>query len=518
MDEKQEQNPNVTRRQTVLSPRHQRFALILGGILVQAAVFAVMLIAFSRYFAYFYWVCVLLSVGVSLFVSTRRTKLAYKIAWIVPILVLPIVGGTMYLVLGGGRRPKFEKAATARSYRRHLTGQVEETDLARYGADCAQQVRYLKNAALCPAYRNTETRYFPTGEAFFPVLLEELEQAERYIFLEYFVVAGGVLWSQVMDILIRKAQAGVDVRLIYDGVGSAPTLPPNYPGTLADLGIRCRPFQPFRPVLSIHQNNRDHRKLLVIDGTLGAVGGMNLADEYIGEKERFGVWKDNALLLRGEAVWSLVVFFLDMWDREGERSDYDAFRPRALPPVNYTGGLTVPYADTPMPQDTICADLYLQMITKAKKYLYITTPYLIIDETMTAALCTAARSGVDVRIVTPHIPDKKVVFAVTRSNYPVLLEAGVRVYEFTPGFMHSKLVVADDLYASVGSCNLDYRSFYLQFENGAWLWGDPAVRAIRDDILDTLDRCQEIRPEDQERLPPLARLRIVFYRLFAPVF
>ena len=413
MEEKNQ--TDVRRYQTVFSPRHQRFALVAGSILAQAAVFALMLTAFSRYFAYFYWLCVLVSVGVSLFISTRKTKLAYKMAWIVPILVLPIVGGAMYLILGGGRKPKFEKAATARRYRRHLTGTVPEPDLTGRGPDCVQQVRYLRTAALCPAYRNTETRYFPTGAAFFPVLLEELERAERYIFLEYFVVAGGELWSQVLDVLIRKAQAGVDVRLMYDGVGSAPTLPARYDRTLGELGIQCRPFQPFRPVLSIHQNNRDHRKILIVDGVTGAVGGMNLADEYIGKKERFGEWKDNALLLRGEAVWSLVVFFLDMWDR-GEGADYDAFRPAALPPVNAAGGLVVPYADTPMPSDTICADLYLQMITKAKEYLYITTPYLIIDETMTAALSTAARSGVDVRILTPHIPDKKVVFQVTRSN------------------------------------------------------------------------------------------------------
>ena len=518
MERKHTTDPDLTPRQPGFSPRRQRFALVCLSILLQAGVFALMLTAFTRYFAYFYWVCVLVSVAVSLFISTRKTKLAYKIAWIIPILVLPIVGGAMYLVLGGGRKPKFEKAATARSYRRHLTAVVEPEDLVQYGPDCIQQVRYLKNTALCPAYRNTETRYFPMGADFFPVLLEELEKAEHYIFLEYFVVAGGEMWSAVLDVLIRKAQAGVDVRLIYDGVGSAPTLPKDYPKTLEAVGVHCRPFQPFRPVLSIHQNNRDHRKLLVVDGVTGAVGGLNLADEYIGKKERFGVWKDNALLLRGEAVWSLVVFFLDMWDREGEETDYELFRPKALPPVNTAGGLVVPYADTPMPSDTICADLYLQMITKAKRYLYITTPYLVIDETMTAALCTAARSGVDVRIVTPHIPDKKVVFQVTRSNYPVLLDAGVRVYEFTPGFMHSKTVVADDRYASVGSCNLDYRSFYLQFENGVWLWGDPSVEAVRDDVLETLDQCREIFLRDMEKTPPLTRFLTVFYRLFAPTF
>ena len=235
-------------------------------------------------------------------------------------------------------------------------------------------------------------------------------------------------------------------------------------------------------------------------------------------KERFGYWKDNALRLRGEAVWSLAVFFLTMWNHQNPHTDFSPFRPKALPPVNTTGGIVVPYADTPDPADTVGADLHLQMITKAKRYLYLTTPYLVIDETITAALCTAARSGVDVRILTPHIPDKKVVFEVTQSNYPVLLEAGVRIYEFTPGFLHSKTVVADDLYASVGSCNLDYRSFYLQFENGVWLCGDPAVFHLRDDFLQTLEVSQEITLDDSRTLPLFQRLLRSIYRLFSPLF
>ena len=373
----------------------------------------------------------------------------------------------MYIILGGSRKPHYRRAETRRAMKHYLVPQLSTTDFLHYGADAMQQAWYLEHAALCPAYRNTETTYYPTGADFFPVFLRELAQAKEYIFLEYFIIAEGSMWSDVLDILTEKAAAGVEVRVIYDGVGSAPTLPSDYPQQLAQKGIRCQEFQPFRPLLSIHQNNRDHRKICVIDGVTGFVSGLNLADEYVDRKERFGYWKDNALRLRGEAVWSLAVFFLTMWNHQNPHTDFSPFRPKALPPVNTTGGIVVPYADTPDPADTVGADLHLQMITKAKRYLYLTTPYLVIDETITAALCTAARSGVDVRILTPHIPDKKVVFAVTQSNYPVLLEAGVRIYEFTPGFLHSKTVVADDLYASVGSCNLDYRSFYLQFENGA---------------------------------------------------
>lgn len=504
--------------QSTLTPRRQRMFLIFLSIFLQFGLYVVVLLYFSQYFVYFYWLCLLVSLVVSLFISTRKSKLPYKVAWIIPILLVPIVGGVMFIILGGARSPHYHRAETRRTLKRELSSRLSTVDLLPYGPDALQQAWYLEKTGLCPAYQNTETTYYPTGTAFFPDLLEELEQARDYIFLEYFILAEGSMWSEMLDILTRKAAQGVDVRVIYDGVGSATTLPPDYPDQLHRLGILCRIFQPLRPLLSIHQNNRDHRKLCVIDGVTGFVSGLNLADEYVDRKERFGYWKDNALRLRGEAVWSLTVFFLTMWDHHNPGSDYHLFRPRTLPPLAETGGIVAPYADTPNPADTVCADLHLQMITKAKRYLYVTTPYLTPDETILSALCLAARSGVDVRIMTPHIPDKKVVFAVTRSNYTALLEAGARIYEFTPGFLHSKTVVADDLYASVGSCNLDYRSFYLQFENGVWLCGDPAVLAVRDDFLHTLEVCQEITLDDERKLPLFSRLLRSIYRLFAPLF
>lgn len=503
---------------SVFSPHRQRMALIIASIIAQFAIYVVILVQSSQYFVYFYWICVGVSLAVTLFISTRKFKLAYKVAWIVPILLVPLIGGVMYIILGGSRKPHYRRSEVRRILRKQLPPRLSTTDFLRYGPDAMQQAWYLEHAALCPAYANTETTYYPTGAAFFPDFLAELAQAKEYIFLEYFIIAEGSMWSEVLEILTEKARQGVEVRVIYDGIGSAPTLPADYPDQLHQRGIFCQVFQPFRPMLSIHQNNRDHRKLCVIDGVTGFVGGLNLADEYVDRLDRFGYWKDNALRLRGEAVWSLSVFFLTMWDHQHLQTDFPRFRPKALPPVHAGGGIVVPYADTPDDADTVGADLHLQMITKAKRYLYLTTPYLVIDETISAALCTAARSGVDVRILTPHIPDKKVVFAVTQSNYPVLLEAGVRIYEFTPGFLHSKTVVADDLYASVGSCNLDYRSFYLQFENGVWLCGDPAVFHLRDDFLQTLEVSQEITLDDGRTLPLFQRLMRSIYRLFSPLF
>lgn len=502
----------------VFSPHHQRVLSVAVSIILQFSLYALVLFRFSRYFVYFYWTCFAISLLVALFISTRKTKLAYKVAWIVPILLLPVIGGMTYLMFGGARRPHYHREETRKTFQRELPATLSTTDLMRYGPDALQQAWYLGNTALCPAYTNTETAYFPSGKEFLQDYLAELEKAQDYIFLEYFIISEGSMWDEILEVLTRKAAQGVDVRVIYDGVGSAATLPVKYPDILHARGILCRIFQPLVPVLSIHQNNRDHRKITVIDGVTGYVSGLNLADEYVDRKERFGYWKDNALRLRGEATWSLTVFFLTMWDHQNPHSDFRLFRPRQLPPLETTGGIVIPYADTPNADDTIGADLYLQMISKAKRYLYITTPYLAIDETITSALCIAARTGVDVRIMTPHIPDKKGVFAVTQSNYPVLLEAGARIFEFTPGFVHTKTMVADDLYASVGSCNLDYRSFYLQFENGVWLCGDPAVLSVRDDFLQTMEVCQEITLDDCRTLSFPRRIVQTVYRLFAPLF
>ncbi|MBR5534376.1 MAG: cardiolipin synthase [Ruminiclostridium sp.] len=504
---------------SAFTPHHQRTFWVVLSILLQIGLVLGVVHFFNQYFVFFYWVCVVVSVLVALFIATRRNKLAYKVAWIVPILLVPVVGGLMYIFLGGGRKPQFRRKDAIKVYQQELIPTLDNLDFLPYGPDAAQQAWYLQNSALCPAYRNTETRYFSTGEAFFPVFLEELSKARRYIFLEYFIIAEGSMWDEILDILKEKATQGVEIRVIYDGIGSANTLDADYHETLEAIGIHCRPFHPFLPILSIHQNNRDHRKLCVIDGMTGFVSGLNIADEYIARKTRFGYWKDNALLLRGEAVWSLTVCFLTMWDDgRKEKSDYPWFRPQDLPRAEDPKGLVIPYGDTPFPEDTVCEDLLLLMITKARNYLYLTTPYLILDETITSALRAAARSGVDVRVMTPRIPDKKAVFAVTQSNYASLLEAGVQIYEFTPGFLHSKTVVADDLYASVGSCNLDYRSFCLQFENGVWLCGTDSVISVRDDFLETVPLCDEMTLEDCAPKNLLHRLKRSILRLFSPLF
>lgn len=500
------------------SPHLQRFVGIASIILLQLVAFVIVIKQFSSYFIYFYWICVGISLLVSIWIASGKSKLPYKVAWIIPILMFPLFGGLTYFLTGASHRPSKRVLQHTRDQLRHnLTFSLRPSDLRSFGIDVVQQSHFLANTAACPPYQNTETLYFPTGEAFFPVLLEELSKAEHYIFLEYFIISEGDMWLKIQKILAEKAAQGVDVRVIYDDFGSLMTLPKSFPEDMAELGILCSVFQPVRPVLSVHQNNRDHRKLCVIDGIVGFTGGINLADEYINQLERFGYWKDSALLLRGEAVWSLSVMFLQMWEsiRHSE-VDYDHFRPKQLPLVAKHIGFVQPYCDTPLVTDTVCADLHMQMFSKAKWYLYITTPYLIIDETISTALHISARSGVDVRIMIPHIPDKRMVFSVTQSHYYSLLQAGVRIYEFLPGFIHSKTVVADDLYASVGSCNLDYRSFYLQHENGTWLCGTPSVVTIREDFLSSLAFCKEIKLSDCQIPLPKRILRSIL-RLFSPL-
>ena len=498
--------------------------LVLGGLIIilQFSWFVYLLYSATVYSSMVDALFKIASIVLALFVSSRDMRSTYKTSWIFLILALPLFGIPAYYLFGRPgltKRTRMKMDVVSSRIRAYSSPSDDVMSALRAEDDSVgQQAQYLTRYAGYPVYREADTQYYCCGEEMYPQFLEDLKTAKSYIFLEYFIAEPGKMLDAIVEILAQKAKEGVDVRFMYDGIGCIQTLPNKYYRYLQEKGIKCACFQPFRPLMSIIQNNRDHRKITVIDGVTGYVSGLNLADEYVDRKERFGYWKDNALRLRGEATWSLTVFFLTMWDHQNPHSDFRLFRPRQLPPLETTGGIVIPYADTPNADDTIGADLYLQMISKAKRYLYITTPYLAIDETITSALCIAARTGVDVRIMTPHIPDKKGVFAVTQSNYPVLLEAGARIFEFTPGFVHTKTMVADDLYASVGSCNLDYRSFYLQFENGVWLCGDPAVLSVRDDFLQTMEVCQEITLDDCRTLSFPRRIVQTVYRLFAPLF
>ena len=497
-----------------------RSVFVALALLAQITTLFIMVSLFSEYTQTFYWCCIALSVLAALAIVGSRMEPGYKIAWLLLILPFPIFGGVFYLLVGGGTIPKrtqkrmqgmLKKSAQA------LREDFKADDLLPLGGDAAGQASYLERRAACPAYTNTETEYFPLGDDAFPRMLEELEKAQKYIFLEYFIIEPGVFWDSILAILERKAAQGIEVRVIYDDMGCMFTLPRDYDEVLAEKGIQCRVFNRFLPVMSLRLNNRDHRKLLIIDGKVGFTGGINLADEYINVRERFGTWKDSSILLEGDAVWSMTVMFLTMWDNIANwDEDFERFRPPAAPVRPWTGYVQ-PYTDTPLDRETVGQAVYLNMIAKAKNYIYITTPYLVIDVATNTALCNAAKSGVDVRIITPHIPDKRYVFEVTRAHYPPLLEAGVKIYEYTPGFIHAKNFVVDDRFATVGTVNLDYRSLFLHFEDGIWLCEAPCIREIRKDFEETLKVSESYSLRRFKHLNILLQLYRSILRVFAPL-
>jgi cardiolipin synthase len=512
--------PKIRRKKWVRAVFRRRI-FVIGILLLQIAFILTLIAGSSLAFHYINWIFNVLSIAVCIYILNKKEKSAYKLTWIFLILMFPIFGGLLYLFFRSQSNPRRLRRLITESGRRYgalfsLPGD-RLPELAAGNRDCLPQAAYLQNYAGFPVYANTETEYFPSGESFFSRALEELEKAERYIFLEFFILRQGQMLDPIMAILERKARAGLDVRIIYDDLGCFLSLPPDYDKQLEEKGIKCLVFNPFKPILSSHQNNRDHRKLLIIDGKTAFTGGMNLADEYINAIERFGHWKDAAILLRGEAAWSLTLIFLQMWNMETRGEDCRAFYPWGEEPCPVeSDGYVQPYADSPIDDENVGEHVYIQIINNAKSYVYINTPYLVVDDNLLSALTLAAKSGVDVRIITPHRWDKKVVQITSRSYYRQLVSAGVKVYEYSSGFNHSKTFVSDDKVATVGTTNLDFRSLYLHFECGVLIYRTRAIEAMKADFLATIPISHQITGEDCARN---AFQRVVqdVLRLFAPL-
>ena len=475
----------------------------------------------TQYYGVYWGIALTLSVLAVLWIVGNSSNPGYKIGWIIIVLALIPFGSLAYLLLGGNHLSWFNQRrlrTMERRMRQQLGGECDKSSSLALleGPDAGRMAAYLEQTVNCPVYGNTRTKYYPLGDVCYDDILEALRGAERYVFIEYFIIEEGKLWNSVLEILERKAAQGVEVRVIYDDIGSIFTLPANYPAKLEKMGIHCRVFNRLVPVVSLRQNNRDHRKYMIIDGRVAFTGGINMADEYINVKPRFGHWKDTAIRLEGAAVWSMTVSFLSMWDFT--RSEEERFAPyRPAPAPGGVRGYVQPYHDCPWDNEPVGLTVYLNLINRATRYVYITTPYLVIDYSLTMALTAAAKSGVDVRIITPHIPDKKTVFEVTQACYEELIEAGVRIFEYTPGFIHGKNFVVDDKYATVGTVNLDYRSMFLHFENGVLLYGTPTVSDIYEDFLDTQSKSVEITLDDCRRVPLYRRLLRDALRLMAPL-
>ncbi|MBR5519886.1 MAG: cardiolipin synthase, partial [Clostridia bacterium] len=412
-----------------------------------------------------------LGVAVAICVMNREEHPSYRLVWVFVILALPLFGGLFYLtcVYQSSTRRFRKDAVYIDSLCRAALKPTENCLPTLKPADNAYPIaHYLQESIGFPLYRGGNETYFPTGEAFFEALLRELETAKHYIFLEYYIIRDGKMWSQILEILQCKAADGVEVRILYDDFGCFLSLPPQVRRNLETNGIQCRVFNRFRPILSTVQNNRDHRKILIVDGTVGFTGGINLSDEYINATSPLGHWKDAAVMLYGESVRSLLYIFFSLWYRRNDR--YESID-RFLPPVEAnsgTDGFCQPFADSPMDETNVSEHVFLRMIYRAKREIFIQTPYLVLDDALTNALTGAAESGIDVRILVPSRGDNPLVSRTMRSYYPHLITAGVKLYTYTPGFVHAKTIVVDGESAVVGTVNFDYRSLYLQFECGVW--------------------------------------------------
>lgn len=499
----------------------QRVILLVSSFILQIGVISFFLLKYSESFFDFYLASLTLSIIIVFIIINNKSNPSYKIAWIVPVMIFPIFGGLFYLLYGGNKLSTREKLKMVIQNIEMTNALKQDDEIIKKIGDksiyAKNQSEYILNYAKCPVYNNTETTYFKIGEEKFEALLRELKKAEKFIFLEYFIIQEGKMFNSILEILEEKAKQGVDVRLIYDDVGCIVTLPHNYKNTLEAKGIKCRVFNPIKPFFTRRLNNRDHRKIVVIDGDVGFTGGINLADEYINEYEKYGYWKDAGIMLKGDAVWNLTVMFLSMWDYiDNKEEDYIKFKPSKNKYYN-SKGYVQPFDDSPLINEPIGETVYLNLINKAKDYIYINTPYLIIDNEMATALKIAAKSGVDIKIVTPYIPDKKFVHAVTKSYYESFIKDGIEIYEFTPGFMHAKTFVVDDEYGVVGSINLDFRSLYLHYECGVWLYKTDSIKSMKDDYLETLKRCHKVTMEECKNTSSIRKVLRLIIRMFAPL-
>ena len=474
-----------------------RLFLVGLAIVLQFLWFFYLFFCLSRSFTFLNILLIIVAWILVLHLVNRRMNPYFKLAWTVVILGFPMLGILLYVMFGRSELTKHNRRRLERVNReiRPLLEQNEtyQDELVQLDISVANQTRYIRKWAGSPIYKHTRTEYYRCGEEMFPKMMADIRNARHFVFLEYFILDDGYMFSRLIDALEEKAKQGVEVRLVYDDVGCITTLPTGFYKTLKKMNIKCAAFNPFRPILSAVMNNRDHRKILVVDGKVAYTGGLNIADEYINKKERFGYWKDTGVRMEGEAVWSFTCMFLEMWNYiKGSSEDYKAYYIPMAYSEYISDGFVQPYADSPLYRENIAENIYLNIINKAKTYVYIFTPYLIMDHEMLVALCNAAKCGVDVRIVTPGIPDKKIVFFMTQSDYDVLIESGVRIFQYKKGFIHAKNFVCDDKIATVGSVNLDFRSLYLHFECGVFLYDCQAVMDSKRDALQVMRDSEEI--------------------------
>lgn len=496
--------------------------LIFVGIIIMIQLYFLMKIFYStlEYSVILQQSLLFLSVVMVIYILNKKDNPSFQLAWCILILALPLFGGVAYLLFGGKKIPKMLRNEMTKSI--HESNAMLNRDenlqsaIKKYDEDVAVLFNYVQNCGYYPYYDKTQSQYYPSGEVAFEAILKDLKQAKHFIFLEFFIIKEGKMWNEILEVLQQKVQEDIEVYVMYDDAGCVQTLPYRYEEYLNQLGIKCVIFNKLEARLAIKMNNRDHRKLIVIDNQIAYFGGINLSDEYINEWKRFGYWKDSAIRIEGKAVWSATVMFIQFYNAIAKRKlIYQDFKIPCM--ENESEQFILPFSDSPTDDEQIGKNIHINLINKAKKYIYIHTPYLIIDYDMTMSLTRASKNGVEVIITTPAIPDKKYVFAITRNNYQKLLKAGVKIYEFTPGFLHSKNFVCDDLVALVGTINMDYRSYYLHYECGVLVADKQVVLDVKEDYLATLKQSKRIYLEDMEDTNIFMKMIRAFLNIFAPL-
>ena len=504
-----------------------RLSVIVLLVLIQLALTVAAFLWFQQYITHYEVIRAAFTVVMILYLFNSSMDSSSKLTWLMVIAIVPFIGAAflLYSITNVGHRTLQERVDSMIHRTKNVLPQDEEVLKALerdpYGTEDLH--RYINRSGCFPIYDDTDVTYFPLGEDKFAALIPELEKAEKFIYMEYFIIDEGYMWGRILDVLARKAAEGVEVRVMYDGMLEISTLSQDYPKRLAELGIKARSFSPVRPFISTHYNYRDHRKILVIDGKTAFTGGVNLADEYINQRERFGHWKDTAIMVKGSAAQSFTLMFLQMWNVYEETPDFSRIdellaeskeAPAAHDPSK---GYVMPYADSPLDGDKVGESVYIDLFNRATDYVHIMTPYLILDGELEQAIKFASERGVEVSLILPGIPDKEMPYALAKSHYRRLVDAGVHIYEYTPGFVHAKVAVSDDCRAIVGTINLDYRSLYHHFECAAYQYKTPNIPAIEADFEATRAKCKKVTEESITYEKVSMKLKGFVMKLVAPL-
>ncbi len=476
----------------------RRILAIVPAVIIQVLWMCILMSWLAKYATIVITVLSICTFLFVLFIIIKRDEGTYKILWLLVLLTLPVLGAVLYLELGNKRtgRPILQRLQRVKQNRKIDCSQIVE-DIKQDDIRLAQTIQILCNRTNLPIVPNEQVTYYPLGDNMYPDMIADLRSATEYIYVEYFIIAHGKMWDSIVEILAEKAAQGVDVRVLYDDLGSISTYSKKDVKKLLERGIHCHTFNPLYAIKGTI-NYRDHRKMLIIDGKVAYSGGINLADEYINEYEKYGHWKDIGFRLTGQAVINYVLMFEEFWcafcDKNDELPERHELQPVQIP--EQKDGYVISYYDSPLRKDSISNDLYIDLLSQAVDYAWFYTPYLMLGDGLMEAFVRAAERGVDVRILMPGIPDKKIIFRMSHSYYQELLDAGVKIYEYQPGFVHAKACIFDDRICTMGTVNLDYRSLFLHFENNSLFYRSEIIQRLKEDYEETLEQCVEMQPYD----------------------